>query len=59
MALNKRRSPASKGMCIVYFLRLRSGGLYSGASEDMSSGSTIMDPVRLAAPATSIRRFQS
>lgn len=35
MAMIKGRSPASKGMCVVYFLRLRSGGLYSGASEDL------------------------
>jgi putative endonuclease len=35
MALSKGRSPASKGTCVVYFLRLRSGALYIGASEDL------------------------
>jgi predicted GIY-YIG superfamily endonuclease len=35
MALSKGRSPASKGTCIVYFLRLRSGAIYIGASEDL------------------------
>jgi predicted GIY-YIG superfamily endonuclease len=35
MALSKGRSPASKGTCVVYFLRLRSGALYIGASEDI------------------------
>lgn len=35
MALSQGRSPASKGMCVVYFLRLRSGALYIGASEDL------------------------
>jgi predicted GIY-YIG superfamily endonuclease len=35
MALSKRRSPASKGTCVVYFLRLRSGSIYIGVSEDL------------------------
>lgn len=35
MVLSKGRSPASKGTCVVYFLRLRSGALYIGASEDI------------------------
>ncbi|MEO6568430.1 MAG: GIY-YIG nuclease family protein [Opitutaceae bacterium] len=35
MALSKGQRPASKGMCVVYFLRLRSGALYIGASEDL------------------------
>lgn len=35
MALSKGLSPASKGTCVVYFLRLRSGALYIGASEDL------------------------
>jgi putative endonuclease len=35
MALSKGRSPASKGTCVVYFLRLRSGTIYIGASEDL------------------------
>ncbi|MBL9210657.1 MAG: GIY-YIG nuclease family protein [Opitutaceae bacterium] len=35
MALSKGRSPASTGPCVVYFLRLRSGALYIGASEDL------------------------
>jgi putative endonuclease len=35
MALSKGQRPASKGMCVVYFLRLRSGTVYIGASEDI------------------------
>src|SRR5262245_46935602 len=35
MALSKGRRPASKGMCVVYFLRLRSGAFYIGVSEDL------------------------
>ena len=35
MALSKGRSPASKGTCVVNFLRLRSGTIYIGASEDL------------------------
>ncbi len=35
MALSKGQRPASKGSCVVYFLRLRSGSLYIGASEDL------------------------
>ena len=35
MALSKGRRPASKGTCVVYFLRLRSGAIYFGASEDL------------------------
>ncbi|HEY8993339.1 MAG TPA: GIY-YIG nuclease family protein [Lacunisphaera sp.] len=35
MALSKGQRPASKGACVVYFLRLRSGALYIGASEDL------------------------
>lgn len=35
MALSKGRSPASKGTCVVYILRLRSGTIYIGASEDL------------------------
>ena len=35
MALSKGQRPASKGSCVVYFLRLRSGALYIGASEDL------------------------
>lgn len=35
MALSKGRSPASKGTCVVYFLRLRSGAISIGASEDL------------------------
>jgi predicted GIY-YIG superfamily endonuclease len=35
MALSKGQRPASKGTCVVYFLRLRSGALYIGASEDL------------------------
>jgi predicted GIY-YIG superfamily endonuclease len=35
MALSKGQRPASKGACMVYFLRLRSGALYIGASEDL------------------------
>ena len=35
MALSKGQRPASKGTCVVYFLRLRSGALYTGASEDL------------------------
>jgi len=35
MAPSKGRSPTSKGTCVVYFLRLRSGALYIGASEDL------------------------
>ena len=31
----KGQRPASKGTCVVYFLRLRSGGLYIGTSEDL------------------------
>jgi hypothetical protein len=33
MALSKGRSPASKGTSVVYFLRLRSGAIYIGASD--------------------------
>jgi predicted GIY-YIG superfamily endonuclease len=35
MALSKGQRPASKGMPVVYFLRLRSGVIYIGASEDL------------------------
>jgi predicted GIY-YIG superfamily endonuclease len=35
MALSKGQRPASKGSCVIYFLRLRSGALYIGASEDL------------------------
>lgn len=35
VALSKGQRPASKGTCVVYFLRLRSGTLYIGASEDI------------------------
>jgi putative endonuclease len=35
MALSKGQRPASKGTCVVYFLRLRSGTLYIGASENL------------------------
>jgi putative endonuclease len=35
MALSKGQRPASKGTCVVYFLRLRSGALHIGASEDL------------------------
>jgi len=35
MALSKGQRPASKGTCVVYLLRLRSGALYIGASEDL------------------------
>ena len=35
MALSKGRSPASKGTCVVYFLRLRSGALYIGATKNL------------------------
>jgi len=35
MALSKGQRPASKGTCVVYFLRLRSDALYIGASEDL------------------------
>ena len=35
MALSKGRSPASKGTSVVYFLRLHSGTIYIGASEDL------------------------
>ena len=35
MALSKGQRPASKGTCVVYFLRLQSGTLYIGASEDL------------------------
>lgn len=35
MALSKDQRPASKGTCVVYFLRLRSGSLYIGASVDL------------------------
>ncbi len=35
MALSKGQRPASKGTHVVYFLRLRSGALYIGASEDL------------------------
>ena len=35
MALSKAQRPASKGTCVVYFIRLRSGALYIGASEDL------------------------
>jgi putative endonuclease len=34
MALSKGQRPASKGMPVVYFLRLRSGQLYIGSSTD-------------------------
>jgi hypothetical protein len=35
MALSKGQRPASKGMPVVYLLRLRSGVIYIGASEDL------------------------
>lgn len=35
MDLSKGLSPASKGTCVVYFLRPRSGALYIGASENL------------------------
>ena len=35
MALSKGQRPASKGTCVVYFLRLRSDIIYIGASEDL------------------------
>ena len=35
MALSKGQRPASKGTGVVYFLRLRSGTLYIGASKDL------------------------
>lgn len=35
MALSKGQRPASKGTCVVYFLRLRSGALYIGATDDL------------------------
>jgi putative endonuclease len=35
MALSKGQRSASKGTCVVYFLRLRSGALYIGASKDL------------------------
>lgn len=35
MALSKGQRPASKGTCVVYFLRLRSGAFYIGATEDL------------------------
>src|SRR5690606_32292675 len=35
MALSEGRRFASKGTCVVYFLRLRSGALYIGVSEDL------------------------
>ena len=35
MALSKGQRPASKGTPVVYFLRLRSGIIYIGASEDL------------------------
>src|SRR5205823_6211110 len=35
MALSKGQRPASKGSPVVYFLRLRSGIVYIGASEDL------------------------
>jgi predicted GIY-YIG superfamily endonuclease len=35
MALSKGQRPASKGTAVVYFLRLDSGALYIGASEDL------------------------
>ncbi len=35
MALSKGQRPTSKGTCVVYFLRLRSGTIYIGASEDL------------------------
>jgi putative endonuclease len=35
MALSKGQRPASKGMPVVYFLRLRSGIVYISASEDL------------------------
>jgi predicted GIY-YIG superfamily endonuclease len=35
MALSKGQRPASKGTCVVYFLRLRSGVIYIGASENL------------------------
>jgi putative endonuclease len=35
MALSKGQRPASKGSCVVYFLRLRSSAFYVGASEDL------------------------
>ena len=35
MALSKGQRPASKRTCVVYFLRLRSGAIYIGASEDL------------------------
>lgn len=34
-ALSKGHRPASKGTCVVYFLRLHSGALYIGVSEDL------------------------
>ena len=35
MALSKGQRPASKGTSVVYFLRLRSGEFYVGASENL------------------------
>ena len=35
MALSKGQRAASKGTPVVYFLRLRSGSIYIGASEDL------------------------
>ncbi|MFM9031196.1 MAG: hypothetical protein ACKOTF_11060 [Opitutaceae bacterium] len=35
MALSKGPRPASKGTCFVYFLRLRSGALYIGATREL------------------------
>ena len=35
IALSKGQRPASKGSCVVYFLRLRSGAFYIGVSEDL------------------------
>jgi putative endonuclease len=34
MAVSKGQRPASKGISVVYFLQLRSGTFYIGASED-------------------------
>jgi len=43
MALCKGRSSASKGMCVVYFLQLRAGIVYIGASALNESRRRVVD----------------
>jgi len=58
MALSKGKRLASKGTCVVYFLCLRSGGLYIGASEILNNDLTTIAQAKPSGQHSSIHRFR-